>query len=397
MSAALSPAGAALLACLADPEADHAARLRALDLVQWHSLLGLALRTRSAPLLQHILAASEVQSPVASELAAAARERALRALAQMRGLAQAVRVLREAGLRPLALKGTALARLDYPRPHLRPLRDVDLLLRPDEAEAAQRLLLSRPFYRQPDWAGRYGMEHGHQLPAIEDREHGLVIELHHRLNARGWDGDSALVEQMWREAEEMEILGESLLIPSPAANLLHLVEHASLHHAFANGPLILSDLHYLCTRHMLDWPALRLRARQLRLGRPLALLAALAQAHGARWVPSGLAAGEDGVLALRDAAGCALLDDEQNHRGHSLLRRQSRRGGALARLAAPDRHELARIARQSPDSGLRWLGYPGWLAEKGALYFRTRTSRALRAESAKRARLVAWLELGEAE
>ncbi len=398
IASTISDAGEALLALLANPDADHDLRLQALNPGDWEELAALAGRTRSAPQLHEYLARmAETSVPAAlmHQLAEAARTHSLASLSQAQGLVAAVRILEHAGLKVLALKGASLAFRDYPKPQLRPLRDIDLLLPIDQVEEGERVLLAHDGYRRAKWAVPHGVEHGHQMPEIVDRQRGMVIELHHGLNARNWNESDLLLEQMWAEAEQMELFGQAIAVPSAAANLLHLIEHTTLHHAFANGPLVLSDLHYLGRAHRIDWDRIAARAEQLNLGRSLDLIAALARAYGACWVPDGLESVEQERVTI---AAAALLDDEETHRQHELLRRQAQRdgggasaSGAIKRMLRPNPHELARLSGHPPTSVLRWLGYLAWLAEKGGRYRRSASDPALQAANAERIALVDWL------
>ncbi len=368
-----------LLACLANPDGDHAGRLAALTDAEQHGLLQLAQRSRCVPLLHHVISRSGVELTIARQLAEEARDQVLTSLAQARGLARVMRILREAGLEPIALKGVALAWRDYPAPQLRVLRDVDLLLPAERAEDAHRLLLSLDGYRLAPWAGQYGAEYGHQLPEIVDQSHGLVIEIHHRLNARGWSGDSRLTQMVRDDAQVLELLGVPVRIPVPHANLLHLVEHATLHHAFANGPAILADLHYLVRANRIDWNALIADARELQLLRSLQLLASLAQRLGAQWVPQALLQSVTISDDMKADAIRAMFAEEETHRQYAQLWRLAGRSGgktgpaqAVTRMFQPNRYQLARLSGHPPHSILRWLGYPRWLLEKGIRFLRAR-------------------------
>lgn len=60
-------------------------------------------------------------------------------------LKKLVGALGEAGVRPLVLKGTALAEICYPRPELRPSSDIDLLVRPEEYQVARQALMAQGY------------------------------------------------------------------------------------------------------------------------------------------------------------------------------------------------------------------------------------------------------------
>ncbi|MGQ7829929.1 nucleotidyltransferase family protein [Altererythrobacter sp. Z27] len=399
----LSSAQHLLLRCCADPEGGHAAGLEEFGDSEVREIEALALRSRTFGLLDYGWQRS-AELPVhigafSERLAGYARRQALDSLQQGRAIARVVAILREAGFRPIALKGLALAFGAYPAPQLRPLRDVDFLLEAGDALAAQKLLLAHPNYRRASWAGRYGVEYGHQLPEIEDTERGLVIELHHRLNARGWEQEGGLLAMIRDEAGTVMLLGEEMRVPSPHANFLHLLEHATLHHAFANGPLTLADFHFLASEAKLDWDRVERDCARLELGRALQVVVALAHALGARWMPGSLAERSEVASPLVLAAARAMLASDEAVESHAQQRRLARRSGmgsgpfaAISRVLQPDRYQLAKLSGRSPDSLWRWLGYPAWLAEKGARYWKGANDDELVATALERDRLIDWLD-----
>ena len=88
----------------------------------------------------------------------------------------------------LVLKGAALAHLIYPQPVLRPMRDIDILVRADEVYRAYALLPEIGFTPPPGAHHGLGPDH-HHLTAIKRVADGfsVSVELHHalHLNERG--------------------------------------------------------------------------------------------------------------------------------------------------------------------------------------------------------------------
>lgn len=379
MSTYVSAAGQALLGLLANPGRVSSSRLEDLRQDEWQQLLDLALTTRTFPLLadaiSHLKQSTKIAVEIRSRLDEAIRLQALTSVSQAKGLADLSQILREAEFEFCALKGAGLAFRDYPQPHLRVMRDVDLLLPLEQAELAKSLLLERERYELLPWAGDYGVEHSHQLPEIKDNETGLVIELHHRLSANEHFEDSDLVDLVWGNRSSIELMGETVSVPNAEANLLHLVKHAAHHHAFSNGPVILADIHFLCANNEIDWGSVCEGAERTGLVRPLTLIATLASHLEAHWAPAHLVESSQASSLVEDMQ-FAMLADQKTHRQSALIRRQLERDGIgsdpLSRLFAPDRHELARLAQTKPDSLFRWRGYPRWLIDKGGQFWSSR-------------------------
>ena len=398
-------AGELLLTICAAPALDHAAGFSALSVDQWHDLFALAQLARTLPLVARALHRAQLSDAVPPALAGPWREelrfQAMRTLVQAQAIARTLGLLATEGYCPIALKGLALAFRHYPDPSLRPLRDLDLLMTADEAPAAQQFLLCHPEYRRRRGAGHYGVEHSHQLPEIEHVECTLVIELHHRINARGWAGEESLLTMLRDNCQPVMLLGEQIMVPSPEANLLHLVEHATLHHLFGNGPLLLADLHFLACSQPIDWDRLRAQAGTMQLRNALDLVLALAASLGAQWVPLEFV-GEGGVSpAHLLAARHALLGGDERARILALQNRlDSRAGGkarlrdATMRLLRPDPYELARHSGHAPGTALRWLGYPGWLKEKGRRYWQLKRDPGAQEAGEEHSGLASWLQQG---
>lgn len=94
-------------------------------------------------------------------------------------LREVLDLLQQASIEVLVLKGAALCQSVYPEIGLRPMRDIDLLLRKEQAQQAQTLLVQAGFTEsnapRPD-------DHFH-LPSLHKKVGGMpvCIELHHAL------------------------------------------------------------------------------------------------------------------------------------------------------------------------------------------------------------------------
>ncbi|MDR7460518.1 MAG: nucleotidyltransferase family protein [Armatimonadota bacterium] len=108
----------------------------------WDAVHRLARREQVIPLLWDGIrrAGVTVPGPVARELASASERAAQRAVRVEMELAAVLSALNREGVRPLLLKGAALARATYPDPALRPMHDLDLLVAPETVNAAHRAL-----------------------------------------------------------------------------------------------------------------------------------------------------------------------------------------------------------------------------------------------------------------
>src|SRR5215207_10675101 len=99
--------------------------------------------------------------------------------------AHVVEGMRRGGLRPILLKGPAIARWLYDASEVRGSRDIDLLIGPDDFQKAESVLRREGFERFPV----AGIEHADTWTKGEDP---LVIELH-----RSLDGVGAAPDVVW--------------------------------------------------------------------------------------------------------------------------------------------------------------------------------------------------------
>lgn len=393
-----------LLAICAAPDADHTGSFACLDEDGWHTLVSVAIEQRAAPLLQRAVrrAGPSAAPPpdIVAAIAAAVLGHVGAMLRQRQSLATIVRILGPEGLHPVVLKGVRLAYRDYPEPQLRPMRDLDLLLEPDAAVRAQAMLRESGYFAPAEWSSDFGIEDGHQLPTLRDTRNGTLIEVHHRLYARGWVQEPLLVAEMMETAEWLEFPeGTRVKVPSAHANLLHLIEHATLHHLFDNGPQTLADLHFVAAGGQIDWVRLQSEAARLGLARALRLIAAVAARHGAVW-PQAVSSSSDPAVdpAHLDLADVVLLRSGEERQRLGFMRRLELRTdagsgwrAALKAMLDPSAQSLAEIVGCKPQQRRRWLAYPVWLVRRGARFFDARRRKGLVLEASHQADLAEWL------
>nr|WP_246385619.1 nucleotidyltransferase family protein [Novosphingobium hassiacum] len=374
-----------------------------LDEGHWVSLVELALSKRAGQLVRRAVSKlAFVPAAARAELDNEANWYLHYGLQQKAAIRSLFDTLDAAGFSPIWLKGLSLAMSDYPDAMLRPMRDVDALLPLEDVVRAQTLLLDSPNYRKAPWAGNYGVEYGHQMPEIQDTRFDLTIELHHRVNARNWEQEGAFVAFLKQGAQVREILGRPFRVPSTVGNFLHLTEHATLHHMFENGSLTLADLHFIATRHALDWDEVAREAERFGLRNALGLVAATAHSLGATWVPQRLlddcGCSDDQI----EVAYAAMLLSSTEVAQSKLLRRFDAEnpekswtiGAALARALQPNPYELARIVGCEATSPLRFAGYPAWLWNRGRIYRAATAGRAVQDHATNEAKLLQWMRKG---
>ena len=249
------------------PTQQQSLREAAGQFTQWADLPNLAEEHGIAPLLYHHLGAIEFSPPPPTRRALQGlvlRHRQANAI-RSRVLSQILTAFQAEGIAILVLKGAALAHVVYPQPGLRPMRDIDLLARPAEAERAQTLLTGLGF-REAKIGKPLPPAH-HHLPPVKKVVEGLTVtlELHHRLLPH--TGRHPSFDRLWNSAVSFSVNGTKAYTLSPADMLWHIYRHS-----FAL-PLIVEPLRLIWVADFvslvekfadqIDWPALQRRYPQL--------------------------------------------------------------------------------------------------------------------------------------
>lgn len=321
----------------------------------------------------------------------ARRAAALTALAQQAALRLALDRLAVAGIRPVALKGVALAWRHYPEPGLRPMRDIDLLVEHGQALDAAAVLTKAGFVTEAGAPSllNAALSNDHQLPGQYHPGLGVTIEVHHRLShpshRRGYDVPDLDSSEVLAQAQPVECGGVSVLCPVPEHLAAHLIVHALYGHRLDCGPLVLSDLNFLAAE--LNWAAIRTAAEQGGWERGLDLLLALI----AKWFGPLAAQFEPPPDAVMDAAEDALLPSPQA-RSHAAAMADLTGGESsffafFRRRLVPDADVVATEGQGMPGA----LFWPVWAARRAGRLASNLGDRRIRREAGSAAQVVRWL------
>ena len=236
--------------------------------VEWSVLLDRAYAHQVYPLVYRNLRQfgfSAVPHEVQTELKGAYLANALRNQLFSEKLAGLLRVLSDAGISVIPLKGVALAESLYGDPAARVCSDLDLLVPPAHLHRAIEVILSAgytdvyqdAFFRK--LALRYGRHYAFQRVHAG---HPIVIELHWQLMQHSSRSSDAVTD-LWAEARPTYSSGAPGYAFSPEWEFLYLAVHAADHGW--QGLKWLVDLHQLCLSRPPDWRRLAEKAKQFEL------------------------------------------------------------------------------------------------------------------------------------
>lgn len=410
MTLRVNEAEGALLEILFGRRRDESA-LTDLTLDEWEGLLDLCRMHRVEPLLHWRLRDTDHGDPapasVRRRLTAAFRTSAVRSLTVRAELVRVGGALDAESIPYLALKGAALAFDTYPHPALRPMRDLDVLVPPDQALGAFRVCLDAGYGRTCARDPAAVLVESHHLPVLLSPGGRVRLELHRTLadpEATGGARRAPLGEDpgFWGRAKARDVASTSISFPSDTDTLLHLLVHAVYVHRFDNGPLSVTDLLFLLRTGEVDWDLFWHLAdtggwrRGCELG--LAMAARCDPDLGVRWSGGDPPKVPDGVLRTA----FALTLSPPDHRTDRALRAAlatataAERASLLLRKTFPPRDVVARNHGVSSASPTILAHYPRhWarlLAERVPSYLRLLRSERGGEETEGMAALDRWVD-----
>lgn len=233
--------------------------------LRWDSLLADARWHRMSPLLWRRLGpavaqGAEVPVRVAEALRSEVRDNSAKSLIHERFMGELLSELDRAGIPVMLLKGAALVEAVYRDPALRPMDDVDLLVRAADIREAQHLVESLGYKVSGASLGRDDearlASNFHHYPLIHPSG-GLAVEIHHHLTSTTAAFD---ISGYWDRAVPSG--SGSHLLPAPEDLFLHVAIHFTedriARRRYALGQL--ADLSWIAHRWDLDWTELARRA-----------------------------------------------------------------------------------------------------------------------------------------
>ncbi|SUZ32344.1 hypothetical protein ROE7235_02100 [Roseibaca ekhonensis] len=298
-----------LLDLLSERLTDPCPKLSGTD---WARIVTLAKQQRVLPCLEPALDKAGLALPAACAIAPATRRGwQMRALSLQAETLRVHTLLQDAGIAHVFLKGIVLAAFAYPNPAMRPMRDLDLLVRPTDLPRARKILALAGGELQH-------MAHKSAQNAPEEAKHAtpvwspgqvVSVELHGHLTEPFADldphGFARFEREIWDRATTVSLGGHDLPCLAPEDMCLHLVMHGLYDHELNNGPVFVTDLLHLLRASPLDAVALQKRAVDLGIADGLALSLSL--------LPHGLVAAQgfdlDGRALPRDMAAALLFQD----------------------------------------------------------------------------------------
>jgi hypothetical protein len=239
-----------LLACLRaerDPEAVRKVRWLAGQRLDWQLLLRTAVRNHVAASIYdrlRALAGAVVPPGTMRALEQEYYRVGFRNARNYAELSHLLRSLKDRGVEVIVLKGAALAETVWKNIALRPMADMDLLVRQDDLEEAKRTLLRNGYTldRRAPPPGSSWDQYYH-LPPFHKSDPHITVEIHrnivHPRRVYPLDFD---VGQLWKRAYAAEIAGTETHTLSSEDTILHLCLHQCKYDPFVGKIKNLMDV-----------------------------------------------------------------------------------------------------------------------------------------------------------
>lgn len=185
-------------------------------------------------------------------------------------LARVAESFAQSGLDVMVLKGMALIEQVYERCELRPMGDVDLMIRPHQTAEACRVLEEMGCYcgaplLRDDFFPRCYYERAYYAPGSPP----VKLDVHVRPFRPNWYRRSIADDALWDGCESLDIEGRLVWIPSAHRTLIHLLTHAAVH----GGGRLLWLLDIACyartMTNRIDWDQFAVLVANWRLAHPV--------------------------------------------------------------------------------------------------------------------------------
>jgi hypothetical protein len=241
--------------------------------VDWEAIIALAERLQLSPLLHRLLQQNSRDLPATlrSRLANAHWATLGRNLRYEHRLEVMARAFAQAGIPLVILKGLALAETVYPGLGTRGMGDLDLLVRPADADRATVLLHELGYlHDEVSLSGHplaFVRRYGEGLSFRQDDPFGCMVELHWRLLDTEWFLGATAVggDELWPRIAPLTIGQASVWQLSPEDTLLYLGIHLAIHHGYGEVRLFVDLDRLIRQRPELDWDVCVERAQAWRL------------------------------------------------------------------------------------------------------------------------------------
>ena len=274
--------GKLLLYCLGvETDEIRAARLEQLSNSEWDGLIQQSGRHGVAPLLYQRLESLSSGTTIPASIVQRLREIYLYSTWKntqlYHELAKVLGILQDDNIPVIALKGAHLAEVVCGNIALRPMSDVDLLVKKTDLSRVEEKLLEMGYGPPERSSIEEQCEKSHHLVGFT-KPGAAPIEIHWTIELPT-SPFTIDVDGLWKRARPATIADVKVLMLSPEDLLLHLCLHATYHHFFGYGLRPFCDISETIRHYQdeIDWEQIQRRIRQWGAGNCVYLTLLLAR------------------------------------------------------------------------------------------------------------------------
>lgn len=284
-----------LIRCLREEDAaEKAERPGTLTGPEWEAVYQASLDFSLAPLLYDRLRPFRKEIGLPVDIEKRLRGVYLRtAASNMRlysELSKVLKTLKDADILVIPLKGAYLAEVVYGDIALRPMSDVDLLVRQEDFRKTIELLTDKGYRAEGKAAPEDVFSVRQHYPPLTGKN-GFSIEIHWTLTQPDLN-DRIEIKSIWHRTRPCMVANVDVPVLSPEDLILHLCIHAALHHGLGGQLRSLFDISRTIRFYTddINWLFLSDLARLWGAERSVYLVLALADRYAGIPVPEGLMA-----------------------------------------------------------------------------------------------------------
>jgi hypothetical protein len=315
------------------------ALLKCLSMENWEALMLLSVRHGTAPLLYHRLKEGHREVIMPSEIKNTLRLSYMSNLARntkiYHELRNVLRCFNTAGIPAILLKGAHLAADVYGDIALRPMTDLDILVKADDLVRAFDILVDEGYSPEQHVNIDTVCSVSKHVPKMTGKN-GLRLDLHWTIKGPSFPFPVS-AEDLWESAQPLMAEGMDTLVLSREDLLTYLCIHFSLLHCFDNSLRPLCDIHQAIERFRgaLDWQKVTKRTHAWRADKSVALSLYLAKKWLHTHIPEEMSGLLDGIRSDFDVIG---ISEELIFTDNALVSDNIVRLSSIPGLADKTRH-----------------------------------------------------------
>ncbi|MBN1999193.1 nucleotidyltransferase family protein [candidate division KSB1 bacterium] len=217
----------------------------------WEYIIETAWQHRLTPLLYQYLKKMNASPPdpaLKQRLEKDYQNRKAHNIIILDALQKFLQVLAKFKIPVIIIKGPYLAEKIYKNVPLRPMNDIDLIIRDHDWLSVKSTLLSLG-YKIPDVRDGEVIDYAHYSGQIRCYRPNILVEVHFRLLNMGLPKDESYI---WQRAQKIVLCGAPAYTLSPEDTLVHLLVHMNVHR-FSRMIWFADVYHFLKQTRDLDW------------------------------------------------------------------------------------------------------------------------------------------------